>query len=184
MKNTSKKNKLISLVTALVTAFALVAFVLPNHSLKASAYGNAWVYAQGYVQNIGWQNVVGEGGICGTVGQSLRLEKIDLYINADAKKYRDSSVRIRTHQANVGWVGYSSAPVNTWIGSGTTGESRAIEAVQIQLTGSLAKDYIIEYRAHVQNIGWMNWVRDNAVAGTTGQGLRMEAIEFRLVPRR
>lgn len=184
MKNTSKKNKLISLVTALVTAFALVAFVLPNHSLKASAYGGAWLYAKGHVQDIGWQNYVGEGGICGTVGQSLRLESIYIYLSADENKYRDSLVKIRTHQANFGWTGYSSAPVNNWINSGTTGKSRAIEAVQIQLTGSLAKDYIVEYRAHVQNIGWMNWVRDNAVAGTTGQGLRMEAIEFRLVPRR
>ncbi len=38
-----------------------------------------------------------------------------------------------------------------------------------------------EYQAHVQNIGWMGWVPDGALAGTTGQGRRMEAIRIRLV---
>jgi len=32
------------------------------------------------------------------------------------------------------------------------------------------------YAAHVQNIGWQGWVCDGAVAGTTGQSLRMEAL--------
>ncbi|MDP4143197.1 MAG: Ig-like domain-containing protein [Bacillota bacterium] len=37
----------------------------------------------------------------------------------------------------------------------------------------------IEYQAHVQNIGWQNWVDSGNVAGTTGQSLRMEAIRIR-----
>jgi len=41
------------------------------------------------------------------------------------------------------------------------------------------------YQAHVQNIGWQGTVCNNAVAGTTGQSLRMEAIRIflRNVPR-
>jgi hypothetical protein len=39
---------------------------------------------------------------------------------------------------------------------------------------------IISYRAHVQNIGWQDWVQDGQVAGTTGQSLRMEAIQIQL----
>ena len=38
----------------------------------------------------------------------------------------------------------------------------------------------VEYRAHVQNIGWQGWVADGATAGTTGRGLRMEALNIRL----
>ena len=34
----------------------------------------------------------------------------------------------------------------------------------------------IRYQAHVQNIGWQGWVQDGQIAGTTGQGLRMEAL--------
>jgi hypothetical protein len=34
------------------------------------------------------------------------------------------------------------------------------------------------YRAHVQNVGWMPAVCDGAVAGTTGQSLRLEAVQI------
>ena len=40
----------------------------------------------------------------------------------------------------------------------------------------------VEYRAHVQGIGWQPWVRDGATAGTVGQSRRIEAIQIRLVP--
>ena len=36
----------------------------------------------------------------------------------------------------------------------------------------------IAYRAHVQKKGWMSPVKDGAVAGTTGQALRLEAIKI------
>ena len=36
----------------------------------------------------------------------------------------------------------------------------------------------IKYRAHVQNKGWMPWVADGQTAGTTGKGLRLEAIQI------
>ena len=35
----------------------------------------------------------------------------------------------------------------------------------------------VEYIAYVQNIGWMDWVRDGAIAGTTGRSLQMEALK-------
>ncbi|GAC1350082.1 MAG: hypothetical protein NVSMB27_29230 [Ktedonobacteraceae bacterium] len=38
----------------------------------------------------------------------------------------------------------------------------------------------VKYRAHVQNIGWQDWVTNGQVAGTTGQSLRMEAIQIQL----
>lgn len=39
----------------------------------------------------------------------------------------------------------------------------------------------LEYKVHVQNIGWQDWVKDGELAGTTGKGLRIEAIKIRLV---
>ena len=38
----------------------------------------------------------------------------------------------------------------------------------------------ITYRAHVAYNGWMNWVSDGAMAGTTGESRRMEAIKIKL----
>lgn len=57
--------------------------------------------------------------------------------------------------------------------SGTTGQSRRVEAIQIEIDPTLNKK--ITYQAHVQNIGWMQWVNNNEVAGTTGQSRRLEA---------
>lgn len=36
------------------------------------------------------------------------------------------------------------------------------------------------YQGHVQNIGWQSWVSGGQIAGTTGRGLRVEALRFRL----
>lgn len=38
------------------------------------------------------------------------------------------------------------------------------------------------YSAHVQNIGWMGWAKNGETAGTTGQSLRLEAIQIRILP--
>ena len=38
----------------------------------------------------------------------------------------------------------------------------------------------IVYRTHVENIGWMNSVKDGTLSGTTGEAKRMEAIEINL----
>ncbi|HIR89935.1 MAG TPA: hypothetical protein IAC96_13405, partial [Candidatus Fimimorpha faecalis] len=38
-------------------------------------------------------------------------------------------------------------------------------------------------RTHVQNEGWQDWVRDDAVSGTHGKSLRLEGIEIRLIKK-
>ena len=38
----------------------------------------------------------------------------------------------------------------------------------------------IKYQAHVQDIGWQDWVYDGAEAGTTGQNKKVEAIRIKL----
>ena len=38
----------------------------------------------------------------------------------------------------------------------------------------------VEYRSHVQDIGWMDWVKDGETSGTSGRGLRLEAVQMRL----
>lgn len=41
---------------------------------------------------------------------------------------------------------------------------------------------LINYQTHVQNLGWMSKVSDNSIAGTSGLGLRMEALKISLGP--
>ncbi len=38
----------------------------------------------------------------------------------------------------------------------------------------------VTYRAHVASNGWLPWVNDLAIAGTTGESRRMEAVQMRL----
>ena len=44
----------------------------------------------------------------------------------------------------------------------------------------VARDISVTYKAHVANIGWMKWVENGEIAGTTGQGKRIEAIRVKL----
>lgn len=47
-----------------------------------------------------------------------------------------------------------------------------------QIPGSPCNDEGFWYQAHVQNLGWCDGVRDGQTAGTTGFGLRLEALKF------
>lgn len=38
----------------------------------------------------------------------------------------------------------------------------------------------LKYQTHVQSIGWQNWVSSGKPAGTTGEGLRVEAINLKI----
>jgi uncharacterized protein YjdB len=83
-------------------------------------------------------------------------------------------VRYQAHVQDIGWqrkVSYGQV-------AGTLGQSKRMEAFSLESTGSTAIQNI-EANAHVQNIGWMGW-RNASSIGTTGQGLRVEGIQFRL----
>ena len=67
--------------------------------------------------------------------------------------------------------------------SGTLGESKRLEAIEIRLTGEMAKKYDVYYRVHAQTFGWLGWTKNGASAGTAGYSKRLEAIEIVLVPK-
>jgi len=45
---------------------------------------------------------------------------------------------------------------------------------------NLGYDVGVQYQTHVQNIGWQGWKSDGDLSGTTGESLRLEAIQIRL----
>ena len=65
--------------------------------------------------------------------------------------------------------------------SGTSGQSKRLEAIQIKLTGEIANKYDIYYRVHVQEFGWLDWAKNGASAGSAGYSYRLEAIEIKLI---
>ena len=80
-------------------------------------------------------------------------------------------VDYQAHVQNIGWQNI----VNPGSIAGTTGQSKRMEAIKINIV-----NHSIKYQAHVQDIGWQNWVNSAEVAGTTGQSKRMEAIRIEL----
>ena len=57
------------------------------------------------------------------------------------------------------------------------------EGIQLSLTGGISNYFTITYHAHVQTIGWQNWVPAGYTAGSIGKSLRMEAIEIKIIPK-
>lgn len=88
-------------------------------------------------------------------------------------------VSYKSHISGIGWESTFTSNGST---SGTTGQSRRLEALRVTLPNS--EDLGIEYRSHVQNEGWQDWVSNGAVSGTTGKGLQIEAVELKLTGER
>lgn len=71
-------------------------------------------------------------------------------------------IRYRAHVQNIGWQGWKQ---NGEL-AGTKGKSLRMEAIQIELTGELARYYDVYYSAHVQQLGWLGWAKNGESAGT------------------
>ena len=132
---------------------------------------------EAHVSNIGWMSSKRDGSTAGTTGQSKSVE--DLKVNI-LNPVEDGSVQINANVSGVGWQGWDTPSASE---GGTTGQGRAVEAVRLRLTGSLAKDYDVYYRVHASNIGWMAWAKDGGEAGTTGMSCSLEAVQIKLIKK-
>ena len=137
--------------------------------------GKMHIQYEAHVSNIGWMSSKRDGSTAGTTGQSKAMEDLKVSI---LNPVSDGSVQINAHVSGVGWQGWDTPSASE---GGTTGQGRAVEAVRLRLTGSLARDYDVYYRVHASNIGWMAWAKDGEEAGTTGFGRSAEAVQIRLV---
>ncbi len=63
---------------------------------------------------------------------------------------------------------------------GTEGQCKRLESITLYFDNPTEYSGTLEYRVHVQDIGWTDWVTAGNPAGTTGQAKRIEAIEIRL----
>lgn len=140
-----------------------------------------------HIQNRGWEKEwKSDGEISGTEGLSLRLEAIEIRLTGELADYYD--VYYSVHAQNFGWTGYAC----NGNPCGTSGYAYRLEAIDIQLVekgmdgpaSSAIAFYentsTIAYQTHVQNVGWQGYVRDGAVAGTSGKSYRLEAIRIEL----
>ena len=129
-----------------------------------------------HIQSFGWQGLVKDGKLSGTVGKAKRLEAITLKLeNAPVP----GSIEYRTHVQSYGWQNW----VRDGSLSGTSGQSKRLEAIQIRLTGQMAQKYDVYYRVQAETYGWLGWAKNGQNAGTAGLSKRLEAIQVILVPK-
>lgn len=84
-------------------------------------------------------------------------------------------VQYKTHIQDKGW---ESAWKTNGILSGTVGEWKRLEALNVQLTGDFPSNASIQTYVHVQNKGDLGPFSMGADAGSEGQGLRLESIRL------
>ena len=85
-------------------------------------------------------------------------------------------VEYQTHIENIGWQGWKTDGEM----SGTSGQSKRLEAIQIQLKNNSSYKGAIQYQTHIENIGWQGWKTNGEMSGTSGQSKRLEAIQIKL----
>jgi len=100
----------------------------------------------------------------------VRTKSIDNYL---IKKMITSSYQ--THIQDIGWQGF----VSDGMLSGTTGESKRLEGIEIKLDNQ-GYDVGVEYCTHIENIGWQEKKANGVMSGTEGRSLRLEAIRINL----
>ena len=140
------------------------------------------VSVSAHVQNIGWMDPVGSGKVAGTTGRGLNLEALKISLEVDGATSQEqiaNAVSVEAHVSNVGW----QAAVGNGGTAGTTGQSRAIEALRVRLSGELSARYTVWYRVHSAEFGWLGWACDGADAGSAGYGRAVQAVQVAVLPK-
>lgn len=141
-------------------------------SINTPYVANQTIYYRAYVDDSGWQTNVKDGETAGTTGQSKQIDQI---VIEQPDTNIDGTVEYRGQIQNIGWQ-------SAWTQAGNQlGQlGSRLEAVQIHLTGELAKVYDLYYRAHCELFGWEGWARNGESAGSKGAGFRMEGLQVEL----
>lgn len=109
----------------------------------------------------------------GTVGERLGLIDLDAAVLGS----EGLSIEFEGYKTGDGWIRGKS-------GEGLTMKNtNLLESVKFELHGDLKDKFDIYYRVHVQKLGWMGWAKNGFAAGTLHLGLRIEAVELKLLPK-
>ncbi len=143
------------------------------------------VWYQAHAQSYGWMDWASEGEWAGTTGQRKRLEALNIRIVKESGEPGaiaepvQGAITYRAHCQSYGWL----EPVSDGETAGTSGGAKRLEAIEISLTGELAKEYDIYYQAHSAGFGDLGWAKNGERAGSEGYGKSIEAIRLLLVKK-
>ena len=141
------------------------------------------IYYRVHAETFGWLDWAKNGENAGTAGYSYRLEGIQIQLVEKGKSapgstnvpFRQAVVQYSTHVQDYGWQSF----VADGQMAGTSGESKRLEGIRIQLANQKYTGDI-EYNTHVQDYGWLKNVKNGQISGTSGELKRLEAIQIKL----
>nr|AHF24246.1 calcineurin-like phosphoesterase [uncultured bacterium Contig224] len=132
--------------------------------------------------NKAWQTAKGEGDVSGTRKQTKTCIRVGLAsssFNAAGIDRGDSQILVRVYQDGK-WSAWSKADDDE-VGNKKGG---AIRGMQVKLTGKLAQEYDIYYRAEVNfrtSACWLGWAKNGEIAGDKYYNL--EQLQFSLIKK-
>ena len=137
-----------------------------------------------HVAKYGWLGWARNGETAGTTGMARAIEAVEIRLVAKGSAVSDGeapayipagSVSYRSYCSGTGWQG----AVANGAQSGTTGQSRAIDALSITYDDSVVSGNI-GYSVYVKDIGWMDTVYNGTEAGSVNKDRQIEAIRISL----
>ena len=126
-----------------------------------------------HVRRIGDQDIVSEGEISGTTGQSLRMEALTINLETEL----DGNFLYKTYVDELGWE--EEYKKNGEM-SGTTGLAKGIQLLRIKLDGQLAEKYDVYYRIHTETFGWLGWAKNDEITGADCYDIQAVQIQLYL----
>lgn len=156
--------------------------------LSGKVADNYDIYYCVHAQNVGWLGWAKNGEQAGTAGYAYRLEAIKIKLVPKGEKApekvgsTDKAMEARlvgyqTHVQDIGTQDY----VYDGAMAGTSGQAKRMESIRIKLPSTMDSEGKIEYKSHIENIGWeKSWKQTGELSGTSGKSLRLEAIQIKL----
>ncbi len=144
----------------------------PFYSKGVVNEGESFLYKNG-----AWQDWTVEKARAEAADYRVEIDNFGIKAYTVAAEVHDATVAYHSHVQSYGWE-------QQWYHdgdqSGTTGQSKRVEAIEMKLENAPFNGSI-EYRSHVQGIGWeQSWAADGGTSGTIGKGKRVEALQVRL----
>jgi uncharacterized protein YjdB len=144
----------------------LVAATILFGAVKADAQAISY---QAYVQSAGWQNMVNDGILAGTIGQDKRLEAIKIWNPSVG-----GQVCYQAYVQDIGWQGLQC---NGGL-AGTTGAAKRMQALTIWYNNAPFGSSL-QFRGHMANTGWEPIKNSGSTIGTAnGAVVRIEGVEL------
>lgn len=141
------------------------------------------IYYSVYVSNEGWLDWAKNDQATGNIGYGKSIQAIKIKLIEKGKEapgatnnlYKEADLKIQYSSYIKGdkW----QSEVANGVTSGTTGQSKQIEAMKIKLNKKIITGNV-SYSTHVSNIGWQNYVSDGTQTGKIGN--KIEAIKIKL----